>query len=205
MQKFTPSDSSEEMYFVWYLEELKKHGFIKNFKYQPKPFLLSEEVKAKRIVQLKTKTSYKEYTFLRPHSYQADYLIQWDNKGYGIFFHYLDDILSGNTDKRHDDIFFLAQARNYGAFSVVDVKGEYSQNDAFRRFSIEQKLVFQKFGIYVQKVIPATKVNKDGKVVTPSALFNRTFTPERYLFTDQGKKVRKITYEVKTLNQFLKL
>ena len=35
-------DSDEEMYFFWYMKELKEKGFIKSIELQPKAFDLSD-------------------------------------------------------------------------------------------------------------------------------------------------------------------
>ena len=147
---------------------------------------------------------------LRPHQYQADFLIYWNKTAKHIFYAVIDDILQG-TSFRYDNYPFIANkvspGKNYSddieAYSVVDVKGNYSQNDAYRRFSIDQKLVMDKVKIYVQKVIPVPSISKEGKIKTPSAIFYRTFIPERFLLTDKDRKVRKIRFPVKSIKTYI--
>ena len=185
--------SKEEEYFHWYLQELIDAGYVDRIKYQPKPFPLSEKVQFIYQKQLKTKIKSIPKTLFREHSYQADFLIGWNQKAEQIFFF---DIEGGNPLKC---IFldpynypFMSYYREYNTEhrSIVDVKGTFNQNDAWRRFSIEQKWVWQKFEMYVQKIIPIK-------------LFKSTFTPQRYLLTDISNKPRKLDYKPITLDQFV--
>lgn len=198
-------DSKEEEYFSWYLEELLQHGYIKSYKHQPKPFVITEPVHALQIIRGKKKQRTRSAMLLRPHEYQADFLIRWNDKAEHVFFVTIKEILSG-TFERYDTYPFIANSGpQEEPYSVVDVKGSFSQNDAYRRFSIDQKLVFQKARIYVQKVIPAPAISKEGKIKTPSALFLRTFVPQRFLLTDKTLKTRTINFKTRTLNEFTNL
>jgi ATP-dependent helicase YprA (DUF1998 family) len=64
--------------------------------------------------------------------------------------------------------------------------------------TFNQKLVLERYGIYVNKVIP---------VGSKECLFNKTFMPQRYLFTDYGKQERKINpkfhKEIITIDQWM--
>ena len=197
-------DSKEEVYFTWYLEELKAHGFIKKYQYQPKPFDITEPVHAIQIIRRVKKTRTKTVMLLRQHSYQADFLVIWEPKAKNIFFHTIDEITSGSY-MRYDDLPFIANINKEEAFSVIDVKGNFSQNDAYRRFSTDQKLVFMKAKIYVQKIIPYPSIDKHGKIKTPSAIFLKTFVPTRYLLTDKTRKKRVINYPHRTIQQYVSL
>jgi len=99
--------------------------------------------------------------------------------------------------------FLSHKSKNGLFFSVVDVKGSYSQNDAWRRFSIDQKWVYQKFGVYVNKIIPHPAIDKKGKPRPVSALFVKTFVPARFTLTDKSMQSRKIKYEFLTIDQYL--
>jgi len=180
-------DSKEEMYFAWYLHELQEGGFILRWKYQPKPFHLADSVKYSFTVKLKTKTKVVEKSLLKPHQYQADFLIVWSDKAINVFFQNPNDF--GDPLKKP----FIARYVNNGLEAwqtIVDVKGTFNQNDAWRRFSIAQKWVYQKYQIYIQKVIPIK-------------LFKASFTPKRYLLTDKKTKHRLFKYTPISLHQFL--
>jgi len=166
-------DSKEELYFSWWLIELELNGYIESWKYQPKPFPLSDKVYIHWQKQLKTKTKKMIKTMLQEHKYQADFLIRWTEKARGIFFA---SELNQNVMAYPFVADEIGDKRYYR--SIVDVKGTFSRNDAWRRFSIDQKWVWQKFNIYVHKVIPVK-------------LFKQTFTPLRYLQTDKSRKSRK--------------
>lgn len=199
--------SQEEKYFSWYLDELLKEGFILRYKYQPKPFVITEKIHYKWIKKLKTKSKPMQSVFLNGYTYQADFLIVWDieSDARGIFYEILFELSMHDNAGKKDDYPFIAQVGNQTGhfFSVVDVKGSYSQNDAYRRFSIDQKLVWDKHKIYVQKIIPVPAVSKSGKVTPANALFHQTFTPFNYRFTDKKGDKRKIRYNLKTLQEFL--
>ena len=73
-------------------------------------------------------------------------------------------------------------------FSYIDVKGLFDRNKSNSTFSIIQKVLFSEKGIYAQKIVP-------------EKLFERTFTPKKYLKTDKSGKPRKIKWEVKLLEE----
>ncbi len=198
-------DSKEEMYFSWYLDELQQHGFIESYEYQPKVFRITDPIYAKQLIIGKKSTKIRTSMLLREHEYRADYSINWNRKGNGIFYALLSNILSGVLSDKFIETPFIANENNDKYFSVVDVKGTYNQNDAYRRFAIDQKLVMQKFGIYVQKIIPSPVISKTGKMSHPNALFIKTFVPNRYILTDKKTKTRKIKYEFRTIEQYLKI
>ena len=193
--------SDEERYFSWWLDEVLEAGFINRVKYQPKPFVITESVKYRWFKQLKSKQKAIDSELFRKHEYQADWLIIWENKAKDLFFGYLNDL---TLEAKKEDYPFLAhynKATHY-YYSIVDVKGTFNQNDAYRRFSIDQKLVWDKYQKYIQKIIPAPAVSKSGKLTPAGALFVKTFMPDNYRFTPTGK-YRKIRFPVRTLNEFL--
>ena len=196
----TTYDSKEEQAFVWYLEELKTKGFILRYKYQPKPFTLFEKVHYKWVKHLKTKSKIEISPILNGYSYQADFMIFWAPAAEHIFFEVLDSSMS--LPCKIADIPFLARKKN-SIHSIVDVKGTFNQNDAYRRFSIDQKMVWDKHNIYVQKVIPWPSVSKAGKIKPVGALFNQTFTPFEFLFTDVKRDRKKLRYNVRTIDEYV--
>lgn len=181
-------DSMEEMYFAWYLHELKEEGFILRWKYQPKPFNLSDSAKYDYLIALKTKTKTIRKTLLKPHQYTADFMIVWSDKAINIFFK--------NPKSFGDPMKFPFMARYVDSKlkawqSIIDVKGTFNQHESWTKFSIAQKWVWQKYQIYIQKIEPVK-------------LFKASFTPKRYLLTDKKKRHRKFNYTPISLHQYLK-
>jgi len=177
-------DSKEELYFSWYLNELEEKGILDKWMYHPKEFILSDKVLRQYSQTKNNKTRILSNFLLHPHNYQADFLIYWNNDYHGKIFVNLDSSLNIKNAP------FIANKENN--YSVIDVKGSYNKHDSYRRFSIEQKWVYSKYKIYVQKIIPVK-------------LFELTFTPERYLFTDMERKSRKLNYNAISLNDYLKI
>jgi len=196
-------DSKEEQAFAWYLEELKSKGFIISYKYQPNPFRLFEKVHYQWTKHLKTKSKIELSPFLNAYSYQADFMIYWDISAEHIFYEIF--TLTEPLECKKDDIPFLARKTSKSIHSIVDVKGSFNQNDAYRRFSIDQKMVWDKYKIYVQKVIPYPSVSKLGKIKPLGALFNQTFTPFEFLFTDIKRDRKKLRYNVRTIDEYINM
>lgn len=181
-------DSNEELVFSWYLNELKDRNIVDNWIYQPNSFILSYPFERTVKKVLKTSEKYVKKAFLRGHTYKADFAITW-NKEFKdkIFF-----TLHGNNEGKN--IYFVANTSKIDEnihYTLVDVKGTYNQQDAWRRFSIEQKWIFTMYGLYVQKVIP-------------DELFKKTFTPARYCFTNKTMKPRKLKWRAVTVDEYIK-
>ena len=197
--------SEEERYFYWYLEELIAAGYVKSYIYQPKSFELFKPETYRHEKLLKTKLKLVTKTLFRGYTYQADFLIVW-NPSSSIFFQIISHF-NGRTqiDSALGSKPFVAyvSSKSGNIISVIDVKGNYSQNDAFRRFSIDQKNVWDKHKIYVQKIIPVPAITKKtGKLNPPTALFTATFMPKKYLYTPTGM-IRKIRFPNKPLKEFI--
>jgi len=193
--------SKEEKYFSWWLNELIEHNIVVAFKYQPKLFALSDPVGVSYQKQLKTKVKTVHVGFLQDHTYQADFLFYWNPEYHSKIFVGHEDSLNCSIKKYPLIANFSNQKNHY--YSVVDVKGTYNQNDAWRRFSIEQKWVFQKYGIYVQKIITHPQITKEGKMIPATALFPNTFVPERFLLTDKDGTKRKINYDTTSIKVYI--
>ena len=175
-------DSKEEIWFSWYLDELNAAGYIDFYVYQPEPFSLFPPVKYNWIKPLKTKKKTMTTSLLRAHSYQADFKVNWNvPPSRGVFF--IDNGIKGNYP-------FISQYCNCRPISYIDVKPAHDFQNMTRLFQINQKWVYQRFGVYVQKVVP-------------QELFKMTFTPERYLFTDKNLKPRKIDFKPIGIKEFI--
>lgn len=180
-------DSYEELYFRWYLQELAENGFILNYEYQPQSFLLSAKKSYTTIKPLKTKQKEESFNFLQEHSYTPDYKIFWNDKAYGVFAKGLDSIV----DYQHSrTAFFWSNERVSGSFSLIDVKPLFDMQNMTRQFVINQKWLYDKYNLYCQKAVP-------------EHLFQKTFTPLRFLKTNKSGKDRTLKYTPRSLSQYL--
>ena len=79
--------SWEEIYFEWYLTELKSANYISSWEYQPESWILFE--KATYIYEKKLVTKIKQVMGNIPGlprmEYTADFRIEWNRKAKGIF------------------------------------------------------------------------------------------------------------------------
>ncbi len=199
MNEFESFDSKEEWYFSLWLYELERRGFVNLSKYHPKPFILSDPVQKHYKKELKTKVKEEFAHLLSGHDYQADWIVYWNSNLVNILFS--DPSIPGRSPKDYPFIVNWSASRG-SFFSVIDVKGTFNQNDAYRRFSIDQKWVYQKHGIYVQKIIPMP-TNKE-KPKPANALFVSTFMPVRATLTDVKAIDRQFKFKYKLIDEFLK-
>lgn len=191
-----------EDYFEWYLQDLQKNGFISLYKKGKEitPFEISEESKHTVIDKIYRtgKITYKEKSLIKKHTYKPDFLLYWTPKAKNVFYELV-------TDTIVYDSFFLANEKDGYFFSFVDVKpppaaAAFSgRQNSYATFPINQGIVYKKFGIYVNKVVPIP-ASGSGEAV---ALFKHTFVPNRFLFTDGGTGPRKINFKANHLSAFL--
>lgn len=150
-------DSTEEVEFYMWLEEAHEAKIIDAFGYKPDRFLLIEGANHFVEKQLKTKTNIVERQLLKPHTYQPDFVFC----PYEIFWTKFNTSLIKFEDK--PDIY-------------CDIKGTFNrgQFDSDFTFRINQKLMYAKFKIYVNKVV--LKPMKVGKTIR-EGFFKQTWVP----------------------------
>lgn len=191
-------DSDEELWLSWYLEELQEAGYIKSYIHHPESYILASPQKYSffKSVALKTKTVKSTLSILREHKYTPDFRVEWEHKAKGVFF----DVFSSQTDLRRIPFIANADRCRYGHwpdfFSVIECKPTFSMYNMQREFALNQKWLYQKKGIFVQKVIVENKKKKTG-------LFPETFVPEIYKFTKKTKILKKLNYCVRTLHEYV--
>lgn len=166
--EFNNLDSSTELHFQYYLDELKNLGFIKEYFIEPETLLLNNKVilAYNKIIELKTKSKVVEVeTLLIPeHYYTYDFKIIWDSK---ILTHKL------------QQYFYIDSSLT----SRIEIKPDVDFSNMTRIFiSRTQPIVFDKYNIYVQ-------------LIKVPSIFKLTFTPDRYLLTDIRKTLRSINYK----------
>ena len=178
--------SKEEIYFRWYLDDLKDAGIVTSFEYQPGAWVLSEGAKVVQLVKLKTKTKTVERPLFQAKTYMPDFFIFFNGAHPAIMAFY-EDLEKYNLTRKPADIPFLG-----GRFCCsVDIKPNYERDSArSRAFSLIQAWVFHLYNIYVQPIVY-------------QKLFEKTFTPARFLLTDRTGKARKINFKVRSLQEFI--
>ena len=129
-------DSPEEYEFALWCIEAKDAGLIETIEYHPAPFVLSERAAYSMPVQTKTKEKIKEFFILHPHEYTADYKLRLTDRGraYLLKFNMLHHFQEPNI--------------------YIDVKGAFSMYNDAKPFSINQKWVYDKYGVFIYKAVP---------------------------------------------------
>lgn len=152
-------DSNEEWYFYSWLIECKKLGIVLDYEYQPKEFLLTEKFK---YIPAFGNPKKKEKHLLADHVYTSDFRIVFNK-------------LYGEKLSEYFKIPIEAIDANGDAVVFVDVKGGFNRFAGDRNFSIHQKMMWDKYKIYVQKIVPED-------------LFKKLGTPEAAKYTIKTKK-----------------
>lgn len=189
--------NNEELFFSYYLDELKENGFIEKYEYEKVSFELSPKVEFNYIkkTQLKTKLKCENLTktFINKHSYTPDFIIKITNKG-------IDLKIFGNYTTNS---LFIYDEHNMEW--ITDVKGQHGGRlSTAVTFPLNQKWLFYRHGVYVQKI-------------KPFDLFKQTFTPKKVVeemvykrdYYKKGKLIAKkgdsrLGYEPKTFEEWIK-
>lgn len=98
----------------------------------------------------------KERVLFRPHVYSPDFLIE----------------INPNCEQLKKEFKILFDNKIY-----IDVKGTFNKTQ--RSFSIDQKIIYEKFGYYIYKLIPKDFMKKFGIL-------------EEFLYTQKTKKKSKV-------------
>lgn len=187
-------ESDEERFFSWYCDDLVAAGYLDRYEVKPDTFIISTSVFYPTLVVKKTKSIVKERCLVDGHSYTPDFLLFWKPSAFGVFYHDLD------RTTEYLNCPFFAQTRIIDGkeqiVSTIEIKGGFDYQNMTRVFMATQKVVFAKFGVFVQKVEAHCK--KSGSI------FKKTFTPQRVLLTDKTLKPRKIHFTTRTLDEYLK-
>lgn len=139
----------------------------------------------------------KKVTLLSRITYKPDRILYWAPKAKDIFY---------NDLKTPREAYFFAQTNptTGEVFSCAEIKappGYGGANTSDASFRVKQKWVYEKLGIFVNKVY--NKPNSAGKN-SKLYLWPATFTPARYFYMDKKPELRKISAFVPiTLEEFL--
>jgi len=160
-------DSIEEYEYMRWCEIGVEMGLIAEWEYQPMSWMITNKRMITVEKQLKTKVKSMDRHLLDKHQYTCDFRLRFNRQ--------FIDIFSGD----------MLNHVNVGGFKYVtndddiyvDIKGGFNRFGGDRTFSIHQKLVYDKFGIFVHKIIPIK-------------LFTATYCPEDVRYTIKTNKLR---------------
>jgi hypothetical protein len=195
-------DSHEEQYMDWWLQELKALGYIKEIIHQPTAYPLSSQVNVDYFEPYKKKEGGKLVSeeILPPHVYTPDVKVIWDESAIGLFATPLHSEARKKKNRSFQTIICQdveVTETGKGAevkfhyYSIIEVKPSFDQNNMTRLAKINIKWVWEKHGDFVNIIIPEQH-------------FHKTFTPQKFLFTNKSGQPRKIKYKnIVTLKEFL--
>ena len=204
-------ENTIEKYSLWWFNELKDHGYIKEIFREPETLYCADKEKYYRLKRFKRKDpEVEEFNLFGEIKYTYDYKIIWDLKARYIFY----DVIDKNDDKalfKQGKPLLIAnydydKDGNEIHVTRLDVKptasvARFGKTSTQISFPIKQRMIYDRYGIYIQKFIPIPMAGS-GKT---SSVFPKSFTPRRYLMTDGGKQLRKIRFVVKGLQEYVKL
>lgn len=192
--------NNEELYFSYYLDELKEQGLIESYEYEPESFLLSDEITFNytktTVLKTKTKVENKTKALLHKHSYTPDFVIKPSSKGNGI------NIFGWNLEEF--PLFITSGKVGEYARSYIDVKGAFSKNlSTSVTFPLNQKWMYQKYGIYVQKIKPFDLFKQTfmPKLVIEEMKYKRDYIKKGKLLAKKGDS--KLDYKPKTIKEWI--
>jgi hypothetical protein len=180
-------DSNLELYFSWYIKELKDKGWIHKIR-REKTYELFEPVKYKYL-NINNKPLNK--TLLHKLTYTDDFGIKWNKEAIDIFV----NLINRTPKSKNLPFIGVLDLVNHGEkpLSFIDIKNPFNKQGVKTLFKYKQKWIFQKYGIYIQEVDDI------------ECLFYQTFTPERYFYTDSKKSKRKINYKITSLESYVEV
>jgi len=194
--------SDEEVYFVWWLQNLLKEGYVESFQYEEVTYTLLDDcyVKVIEIIEQKSKKKEKvsDLKLLNKTEYTPDFIINWNKKAIDIFIKVINEgtclTCTDNAGIEVDIVFegkksfylyAIKELQDKWIYkSYIDVKGTFAgvNNNSAATFPLKQKLMWDKYKIYVQKLL----------VKGPNSVFKKTFTPLRYILSDEGTSPRRM-------------
>jgi hypothetical protein len=189
-------ESDEELYVLYWLEELRDKGFIISIERAPE-IKLSDGllVKYNKITKLKTKekVELKDQILLQPHYYTPEFKVKWAFNVPNKLLWNLNSVRMGTKNS-----VLIGHPPTHGIFSdpavasitYIEVKPDFDQNNMTREFRINQKWAWEARKLYVN-------------LLFPKKLFTSTFTPQAYRLTRVKRTERTIRWEIVTLDQYL--
>lgn len=191
-------DSNLERHFSWWCDELVKAGILIKYSRGREYIINNKELKInwKEEKELKTKIKIKDVnkTLINKKVYTNDFDLFWNfnetsNKFYTLLYN---NIISEPHTKPFISQVLVQEGFNRNLTSVVEIKPHaFDGFNMTRLFKTNQAIMWEKYEIYVNQI-------------DSIKLFEATFTPQKYFFTDTGRALRKIPFKVRTLEEYLK-
>ena len=161
--------SDEEFFFYNWLLEGQENGLITDIDYQPEPYLLTPRATTTYNKIVRGKEKHVEKFLFNPHKYTTDFKFSVASslKEYFIHSMYFDRCTI-----------------------IVDIKGVFNKYGDPKQFSMNQKWVYDKYGVYVEKIVP-------------DKFFKKTWCPEICRYTPVKKNPVKKFIEIPTVQEFI--
>ena len=175
--------SMEELYFVWWLCDLKDEGYVEDAWYEDDTFTLSKGYSKLYTKRMKTKTKVEEEAVLPSLVYTPDFKIKWTEKARGVFYH--DLVSEEKVTHGRKPLYSLGE----DLVSYVEIKPSFDFNNMTRYVKIKINWLFSEAGIFVN-------------LVKVPDIFKSTFVPDRYFLTDEGKRTRQIKFKTKRITDY---
>lgn len=191
-----------ELYFEWWLLEMQGAGYIKSFLREPESIVAIGAAEYGRYKRFKSKEKEIELFNLFPkYEYTYDYKIIWNESAQYVFY---EEVLPSNVFQFGKPA-FIAHKEGDEVISLVDVKPTNSVQrqggkvSSALTFPLKQRMIWERDRIYINKVVPMPMSGTGFN----SALFIKTFTPQRYLLTDGGGQRRKIKWKAVSMKDYV--
>jgi len=189
-------DSDEEMMTVMWWEELMQAGYAEKIE-EVNSYQLSVPVvntyTQNVVMKTKSKDVEKNQKLLEDHVYTPEFKVKLTPAGVKLLSWYFHTTEDGHysTENRKFDKLFVHNVEGLGNdyYIYIEVKPEHDRHNMTRLFTVNQKWMWWKHGIFVN-------------LVQPHILFKKTFTPKAWLTTPTGKK-RVIHWDIRSLDQWL--
>ena len=192
-----------EEYFEWWCDDMISGGYLKEYIREPQTMnVLSTAIYYRMKYYKRKENAPEEFNLFPKIDYTYDYLLVWTEKAKYIFHETVDE----NSTFYHNKPLFISHELDDEIVSYVDVK---PTNSVQRRggkvssaitFPLKNRMIWDNYRIYINKVVPIPMAGTGYS----SALFIKSFIPKRYYMTDGGGRKRKIKYQFKFIEEFVK-
>ena len=201
--------NDNELYFEWWLEELKSVGLVKVYERECETYKVQQPVVVfYKQHYVRKEAIFRNFDLVSPIVYTPDYEVVFSEKLMNKLFGFIDTdtmtmveyepLEKGNY---YQETLFYTTVREFEDFRVIfDVKPpskalQFSGKlGSSREFPVKRALLFENHKLIANKVVP---------VGSETSLFKKTFMPKRYRYTDGGTMLRKIKGKYRSLEEWL--
>jgi len=171
-----------ELSLLFFCEELKRKGYIKKVERSPS-YILAEPTVSSYTEKQKKGSKTVSQNIQQGVTYTPDYDIYFTEKAIGKVVWIL-----GSNSKYNKDL-LIGQKIGDEIRVCCEVKPDFSRNSTTPKSVQSMKWLYQRHGIFVN-------------LFRPNNIFERLFTPEKYLLTERGT-IRRLKFIPKSLDKFL--